>query len=80
MNDFYSAPEGLAVMCHPGYPDPRTSLNHLIDARKAELAYLLSEEFTADLERASMRLGRFRDLPRATHGDKSHAPPIKPQI
>ena len=44
--------EGLAVMCHPGYRDRGLSLDNMMDARAAEIAYLSGNEFTADLEMA----------------------------
>jgi predicted glycoside hydrolase/deacetylase ChbG (UPF0249 family) len=80
MDNFQNAPEGLAVMCHPGRADSSASSEHAIDARLTELGYLLGNEFAADLEMAAMRLCRFRDLPRGTRGDKGHALPVKPQI
>jgi predicted glycoside hydrolase/deacetylase ChbG (UPF0249 family) len=54
--------QGLAIMCHPGYRDRGPSLDNQMDAREAEIAYFSGNEFMAELEVASMRLGRFRDL------------------
>ncbi|MCK6450683.1 MAG: ChbG/HpnK family deacetylase [Alphaproteobacteria bacterium] len=56
-------PPGLAVMCHPGYPDDALrALDHVVDQRTGEQEYLMSDAFLADIAEAGLRLGRFREL------------------
>ncbi len=56
-------PRGLAVMCHPGYPDDALrALDHVADQRTGEMEYLMSAAFAADMAEAGLRLGRFREL------------------
>ncbi|MCK6452410.1 MAG: ChbG/HpnK family deacetylase [Alphaproteobacteria bacterium] len=57
------APRGLAVMCHPGYPDAELgALDPVVEARADELAYLESAAFPHDILAVGMRVGRFREL------------------
>lgn len=56
------APAGSIVMCHPGLVDEAlASRDPVTTAREAEYAYLLSDEFPADLAAANLRLARLQD-------------------
>ena len=56
-------PRGLAVMCHPGHADDALrALDHVVEAREGELAYLSGPEFPVDIAEAGLRLGRFREV------------------
>ena len=51
------------VMCHPGHVDAELArLDPVTASRERELAFLLSDEFTAALMRANARLSRFGDM------------------
>lgn len=51
------------VMCHPGHVDAELArLDPVTSSRERELAFLMSEDFTATLGRAHARLGRFADF------------------
>jgi len=58
---YISAPgQNHLVMCHPGYIDNELqALDPVTDSRPKELAFLLSLEFTACLDRQRMHLDRF---------------------
>ncbi len=56
-------PHGLAIMCHPGYPDDALrQVDPVVDTRPGELAYLAGSEFTEDLAAAGATLSRFTAL------------------
>jgi len=61
---FLAAPsDGLLVMCHPGLPDAiLAALDPVTEPRRAEYEFLKSDAFAALLDRAGVRLGRYRDL------------------
>ncbi|MFO1189993.1 MAG: ChbG/HpnK family deacetylase [Alphaproteobacteria bacterium] len=62
--EFLGAPlDGLLVMCHPGLPDAAlAALDPVTEPRRAEYEFLKSGAFAALLDRAGVRLARFRDL------------------
>ena len=52
--------QGALVMCHPGRVDEGLrAWDSLTDQREIELAYFLSDDFLALLQRKNLRLGRF---------------------
>lgn len=56
-------PHGLAIMCHPGYPDDALrKLDPVVDSRSGELAYLSGADVLDDLARAGATLSRFTAL------------------
>ena len=56
------SPAGTIVMCHPGLVDEALAgRDPVTTAREAEYAYLMSEEFPADLAAANLRLARLKD-------------------
>jgi len=53
------AAPGLLIMCHPGRPDEELArIDHVLAPRAEELAYLSSDEFSADLAAAGCRLSK----------------------
>jgi len=57
------AQSGLLIMCHPGRADARLAeIDHVTGAREQELAYLRSEDFSADLRTAGCELARLSEL------------------
>lgn len=57
------APSGLAIMCHPGYPDDALrQVDPVVDTRSGELAYIAGAEFPEDLAAAGVTLSRFTAL------------------
>jgi len=53
------APAGCLVMCHPGFVDLALSARDPVtESREAEYRYFASEEFSADLAAAGLRLAR----------------------
>lgn len=57
------APSGLAIMCHPGYPDDALrQVDPVVDTRAGELAYFAGAEFPEDMAAAGVTLSRFTAL------------------
>lgn len=57
------APSGLAIMCHPGYPDDALrQVDPVVDTRSGELAYFAGAEFAEDMAAAGVTLSRFTAL------------------
>ena len=57
------APPGLAIMCHPGYPDDALrQVDPVVDTRSGELGYFAGAEFPEDLAAAGVTLSRFTAL------------------
>jgi chitin disaccharide deacetylase len=53
------AANGSIVMCHPGHVDePLIARDPIHSTREEEFAYLASDDFTRDLERAGLQLAR----------------------
>jgi predicted glycoside hydrolase/deacetylase ChbG (UPF0249 family) len=58
------AQSGLLIMCHPGRADAQLAkIDHVTGAREQELAYLRSDDFSADLEAAGCELVRLSRWP-----------------
>lgn len=56
------APAGCLIMCHPGLVDPALrARDPVTESREAEYRYLASEEFSADLASAGLRLARMKE-------------------
>jgi chitin disaccharide deacetylase len=57
------APPGLAIMCHPGYPDDALrQVDPVVDTRSGELGYFAGAEFPEDMAAAGVTLSRFTAL------------------